>query len=427
MARKRTKPEVWNAFEERISEKRMNGSAKKSHNVPTDIMVQRMSATASGRLKKFEPLDTRDYVPFSEYTELSVVNIKKACEKFYKMPENSCDILASDRGPSCSRFDQIKTKKVYHIRFLEESFDDRSSSFPMPPVMLEPLSVSLTQDTTPQRPQRPHASIFAKSVSIADLLKAGKLVKKVIPDKLVLESFNLDIMQWEVLSTVEFQIEKEKFASGAFREAFKAVVNDKNGYSRNWVVKKYTQKSIDGMQELNMTHEEHTRKQVQMHTVARNIAQRFAKNTPKEFGCTFEYGKVFYSQYKDLPVTVEEFVEGDFYKYINNDGECGSSTLDDLKIVFLKAQTLVHYSYLLSEKRFMLLDIQGSMYKLYDPEIATNDLTDNDELYFCSGNLSVLAIGAFRKEHTCNCYCRMMKLEKITDSETVHSADENKA
>ena len=29
MARKRTKPEVWNAFEERISEKRMNGSAKK--------------------------------------------------------------------------------------------------------------------------------------------------------------------------------------------------------------------------------------------------------------------------------------------------------------------------------------------------------------------------------------------------------------
>ena len=52
MASKRTKPEVWNAFEERISEKRMNGSAKKSDNVPTDIMVQRMSATASGRLKK---------------------------------------------------------------------------------------------------------------------------------------------------------------------------------------------------------------------------------------------------------------------------------------------------------------------------------------------------------------------------------------
>ena len=78
----------------------------------------------------------------------------------------------------------------------------------------------------------------------------------------------------------------------------------------------------------------------------------------------------------------------------------------------------------------MLLDIQGSMYKLYDPEIATNDLTDKDdkdELYFCSGNLSVLAIGTFRKEHTCNCYCRMMKLEEIVDSEAAHSGDENKA
>ena len=107
---------------------------------------------------------------------------------------------------------------------------------------------------------------------------------------------------------------------------------------------------------------------------------------------------------------MEEFVEEDFFKYNNNDGECDSSTLDDLKTVFQKAQTLVHYSYLLSEKRFMLLDIQGSMYKLYDPEIATNDLTDKDELYFCSGNLSVLAIGTFRKE-----------------SEAVHSGDENKA
>ena len=250
-----------------------------------------MSATASGRLKKFEPLDTRAYVPFSEYTELSIANIKKACEWFYKMPENSCDILASDRGPSCSRFDRIETKKVYHIRFLEESGDDRSPSFPMPPVMVEPLSAPLTQDMTPQRPQRPHPCTFAKSVSMADLLKAGKLVKRLIPEKLVLESFNLDIMQWEVHSTLEFQIEKVKFASGAFREAFKAVANDEIGYTRNWVVKKYTQKSIDGMQELNMTHEEHTRKQVQMHTVARNIAQRFAKNTPKEFGSTFEYGK----------------------------------------------------------------------------------------------------------------------------------------
>ena len=66
-------------------------------------MVQRMSANPSGRLKKYEPLDTRDFVPFNTLTELSIGNIKKACECFYNMPENFCDVLASDRGPSRSR------------------------------------------------------------------------------------------------------------------------------------------------------------------------------------------------------------------------------------------------------------------------------------------------------------------------------------
>ena len=78
MERKRTKPEVWNAFEERILEKRMNGSAKKCNKVPIDIMVKLMASTASGRLKHFAPFDTQDYVPFSEHTELSVASIKKA-------------------------------------------------------------------------------------------------------------------------------------------------------------------------------------------------------------------------------------------------------------------------------------------------------------------------------------------------------------
>ena len=33
----------------------------------------------------------------------------------------------------------------------------------------------------------------------------------------------------------------------------------------------------------------------------------------------------------------------------------------------------------------MLLDIQGSRYSLYDPEIATADLIDEGEVFFCCG------------------------------------------
>ena len=54
---------------------------------------------------------------------------------------------------------------------------------------------------------------------------------------------------------------------------------------------------------------------------------------------------------------------------------------------------MVHYSYEIAKTKFMLLDIQGSMYNLYNPEIAASELFDGEaEIYFCSGNLSKLAI-----------------------------------
>ena len=114
MKRTRGEKERWEDFEARVGIKRSGGRKKETHKAaPNDILVQRMSSTASGRLKKFEPLDTRDFVPFGEYDDLTIENIKEACEKYYQAPEGSCDILASDRGPSCTKLEQIKGKKVY--------------------------------------------------------------------------------------------------------------------------------------------------------------------------------------------------------------------------------------------------------------------------------------------------------------------------
>ena len=48
-----------------------------------------MSCTASGRLQKFEPLDTRDFLPFGDYDDLTIGNVKEACEKYYQAPEGS--------------------------------------------------------------------------------------------------------------------------------------------------------------------------------------------------------------------------------------------------------------------------------------------------------------------------------------------------
>ena len=45
---------------------------------------------------------------------------------------------------------------------------------------------------------------------------------------------------------------------------------------------------------------------------------------------------------------------------------------------------------MISERKLMLLDIQGSSFKLYDPEIATTDLLANDEYWVQKRSISVL-------------------------------------
>lgn len=122
MSNKR-KPTAWGYYEKRVGKKRKGEEENKSgsKNVLNEIMVQRISSSASRRLKKYDPLDTRDFVPFSGFTELFISNIRKVCECFYNMPDNICDVLASNLGSSCSRIEQIKGKKVYFIRFKEDA------------------------------------------------------------------------------------------------------------------------------------------------------------------------------------------------------------------------------------------------------------------------------------------------------------------
>ena len=139
------KKEDWAKFEKRVRLKRIEDQQKKSRGgsskVPSDILVQRMASVASGRLKKYEPLAPRDFVPFEDYEELSIDNIKDACERFYDAPPNTCDILSSDRGPSRTKFEQIKGKKVFCIRFLPpESENERNDSASLKDVKQEDVN-----------------------------------------------------------------------------------------------------------------------------------------------------------------------------------------------------------------------------------------------------------------------------------------------
>lgn len=69
----------------------------------------------------------------------------------------------------------------------------------------------------------------------------------------------------------------------------------------------------------------------------------------------------------------------------------------------------MHYTSVVTKEKLMLLDIQGSGYCLYDPEIATADLIHKGEIFFCCGNLPSISIDTFKKDHICNKYCDMVQ------------------
>ena len=59
----RKKKAKWDALEKLMTNKRTKGKSKdeSSKKLPSCIMVQRMSSQPTGRQKKYEPLDTRDF------------------------------------------------------------------------------------------------------------------------------------------------------------------------------------------------------------------------------------------------------------------------------------------------------------------------------------------------------------------------------
>nr|CAB3240994.1 eukaryotic elongation factor 2 kinase [Phallusia mammillata] len=397
--------ETWEQLEARLAVKRKGKKPEK--NVTSEIMVQKMASVPSGRLKKFEPMDTRDFVPYHS-SELSLDSIKKACEEFYNQPSGSCDVLASDRGPSCSRIEQVKGKKFFMIRFLAISEQANVS---------KTCASKSTNHNHDDNDFQKIPLINPPSISITKLLRAGKLVKSVPKNRVILikDEFVLQNLDWFQHPPDSFDVEENQFSHGAFRDAYKAFCVKQRQHEQQecWVLKTYRKEAEDTVtNDLSLTLEAHAKKQVQMHSVAKAVTEKFRSLAPPDLGETFEYKTVFYTTYKGKAATVEPYVEGKFTKYVNNTGEVQRGRVE----VVEKAECLVHYSYEYSNKSFMLLDVQGTGFQLYDPEIATKDLfckSDSTEIMFCAGNLSAIAINEFVSNHHCNKYCELMNLTKV--------------
>ena len=415
------------ALKRRRNTEKKGGNKNKDRLLPSPLTIQRLSAQVKGSSQKYArmgPLKRVDVADEDLSKPPSIEIVRRACITGFKMDGFTCDLLETERGPSLECLDEVKNLNgMIFVRFIfkvrsgthsgevddvnDESDDESSTrvdqSEPnLSALSLPPLVKAVKQaGPKPKKAKVPSSgsfdttgySSYPVSMSVTSMLKLGTVVK---PPK------------------GEGIFEDESFAAGGFRKAYKCESEDQT-FPGIWVLKKYSDKALEDMQTLGVEEEDHARKQVQMHTLAQNIANQMTKYVDKEFGEAFSYDNIYLGEIKPTSnanrgfVTIEKYIEGEFTKYVNNNGHV---TADKKDVKTQKAEALVHYSYQLSKGQFLPVDIQGTDYKLYDPEVASTVHHDGGLINFCIGNLSTQAIVGFFEKHVCNTYCKKLGLKE---------------
>jgi hypothetical protein len=388
--------------------------------LPEKLTIQRLSAQVKGPSQKYArmgPLKRVDVLEEDMCAPATIDVVRRTHIAGFNMKDFDCDILETERGPSIENLNEIKNLNgTIFVRFIHKQYtvdeafgdSDENDEKSMPFSYKPPPKKRTKSNHTEQRASEPMKSSdsklhksFPSSLSVATMLKMGKLIKPVKRDTVQVEIEGFDIKDgWTVAKTMTFAVESESFAEGGFRKAYKCESID-GKLSGKWVLKKYKEKALEDMKLLNLREEEHARKQVQMHTLAQNIAIQMQRNVPETFGETFSYDSMLFGKIKDDNdddasfVTIERYLEGSFTKYVNNTGNTCATSESSNDTITKKAETLMHYSYQVSQGECLLVDIQGTGYQLYDPEVASKVLTSANQLNFCIGNLSTDAINIF--------------------------------
>ena len=439
----------WANYKAKMAKKHAGTKTEKEDSASTveELVIQCLSSSVSGKAQKYTRVGAREFVAFG-YDEVTIQNIKQACKEHYGnlIGDNmEVDVLAGEQGPSCQSMKHVKDLKLLYIRFIqqepteEKSYNTSFGSF---------TSLSIDEDDEPSTkrkcsripisdspdhgraerigklPREGNVSVYPKSLSIADMLKLGRVVKETPATVIEVSTFCTSSMAWsKVTQRVEFIIEKQPFGEGGFRQAYKAScsVPNETFNGKSWVVKKFLPKTLEAVELLEQTPEEHARRVVQMHCLARYFAQQFAEKIIKEaavekFGESFVFKKVYLGVTDGGEiVTIEEFISGDFTKYINN---TGLLCVPQANVIGKKSEAFVHFTLELSKGRLVVVDIQGSGYTLYDPEIANDQaVVGHDDVLFCAGNLNVTAMSNFKLQHKCNYFCKLLHLNVFSQSQ----------
>ena len=153
------------------------------------------------------------------------------------------------------------------------------------------------------------------------MMNLGKFIPPKLSRGLVtlqLEEFSVEEKKWLDPFDVRLSLKRDKFASGGFRDAFECTAL--SGLKGRFVLKKYKEDQVESIIANFGSLEIHTRKVVQMHALARHFTKCLSNEIPPDFGASFLYNKLYYGKLDEQCITIEQYLDGDFRKYINNTG-----------------------------------------------------------------------------------------------------------
>ncbi|XP_066930893.1 uncharacterized protein [Clytia hemisphaerica] len=318
-----------------------------------EMTVQRLSSVATGKAMKFNKMGPQEFVAYP-FDELTIENLIQACSAHFRdelLDNQRCDILQSQDGPSCSKLSHIKSYKVIYVRLITNvnqasisirKYFDKMKMPPRSPLssmnVLNSSAVSTPSKSIklqiPQKQKPVQTTQYPKSLSISNMLQFGTAITKMQnpPMEIELQEIDVSAMKWSYPTSKRFSISETPLTKGGFREVSEAIDLDTK---KKFVVKTFLPEVFKVMEEVNTviplnkeSEESLSKKAIQAHALAKNVTDSLKKlcfnnNLMDDFGEFFTYNKaylgskVMHGGEKKI-VMVEEYVDGEFIKFINN-------------------------------------------------------------------------------------------------------------
>ncbi|KEG14198.1 myosin heavy chain kinase c-like protein [Trypanosoma grayi] len=207
----------------------------------------------------------------------------------------------------------------------------------------------------------------------------------------VVHEWNTSVGRWIAVQT-SVVIFPTPFAYGNMRASYYVI--DLNRLNCMMVAKRYLRSSIKQSQYFD---------DVSMHTIANHWARRFNCCMPPK-SVHFVPAAVLELTDRHPPMffAAEPKLEGNFIKYNNNNGYVTKESR-------WTPQAFSHFTYHASDKKLMIVDIQGVNDIYTDPQILTLDGKG-----YGRGNLGKKGMRLFLRSHVCNDVCRTVGLPRIS-------------